>query len=145
LAQSHLDAVCAWLHAIKFSDTFKGGVKKTIAAKGVTLPLQAAVLRANDTAVERCVGAALAPHISEGDARVLATFWSSPTGQWINAQQMAQIPLRTAYVQLTPPGAAAFDKFAATAASRKEVLVMHDHQVVLEYLAALENCFGKRP
>lgn len=109
-----------YLAATRQAESFKHGIRMVIAEQGRSNATLDGVLALPDATLEAAVLPVLRQHIDADEARALADFYSSDTGQAITRQQVAQLGVANPPIALSAAQRAEFEAFKISAGGRAD-------------------------
>lgn len=132
-----------YLKAIRFGETFLGGVRKANSAEGQGSVFLDRVLQATPDEIEVTVAPAFAADVSLKEARAMADFFSSPVGQKAIAQGQGKPGGPGSGQPLTAAETSALEKFGNTSAGKRAVTLTTDPAVRQRYFVLLKEKYGQ--
>lgn len=121
--------ITRYLAAIRFGETFLGGVAKANSAEGQGSEFLDRILQATSGEIEATVAPAFAGHVTLKEARALADFFAGPVGQKAVTQGEKA---------LSAAEARELEKFGQTAAGKLAVTLTTDPRIRQQYFALLQ-------
>lgn len=112
--------ILRYLAATQQAASFKHGIRVVIAEEGRSNAMLDGVLALPDATLEAAVLPVLRQHLDAAEARALADFYSSDTGQAITRQQVAQLGVADPPIALSAAQRAELEAFKASAGGRAD-------------------------
>ena len=132
-----------WLHATQWGEIFQGGVRRELGERVKDNPVAQRLLAAPPAEIESVVAPIFAMWLSQPEARAMADFYESSTGQRINAQQAAQLAEPDPAVRLTVPQRLEYERFAAGVGGQGVRRILGNSTLRDQYIPALLQHFQR--